>query len=111
MKRLMAAALLLVCLGLSNNAFAQFGNANVEGFVQDTSGAYIPGVMVTAANTQTGVATPVITNETGTYTILSLLPGTYKLTAELPGFKTRVLNGIQLGANTTERYNFTLEVG
>src|SRR6516162_6747491 len=110
MKCLMAAAL-LVCLGLSNNAFAQFGNANVEGFVQDSSGAYIPGVMVTATNTQTGVATPVITNESGTYTIPSLLPGTYKLTAELPGFKTRVLDGVQLGANTTARYNFTLEVG
>jgi protocatechuate 3,4-dioxygenase beta subunit len=87
MKRLMAAAL-LVCVGLSSSAFAQFGNANVEGFVQDSSGAYIPGVTVTAANTQTGVATPVITNESGTYTIPSLLPGTYKLTAELPGFKT-----------------------
>ena len=66
MKGLIAAAL-LVCLGVANNAFAQFGNANVEGFVQDPSGAFIPGVMVTALNTQTGVATPVITNETGTY--------------------------------------------
>lgn len=110
MKLFMAAAL-LVCLGLASNAFAQFGNANVEGFVQDSSGAYIPGVTVTAANTQTGVATPVITNESGTYTIPSLLPGTYRLTAELPGFKTKVLNGIQLGANTTGRYNFTLDVG
>ena len=62
MKHLMAAAL-LVCVGLSSNAFAQFGNANVEGFVQDSTGAYIPGVTVTATNTQTGVATPVITNE------------------------------------------------
>lgn len=108
--KLMAAAL-LVSVGLASNAFAQFGNANVEGFVQDSSGAYIPGVTVTATNTQTGVATPVITNESGTYTIPSLLPGTYKLTAELPGFKTQVLNGVQLGANTTARHNLTLEVG
>ncbi|HEY2382302.1 MAG TPA: carboxypeptidase regulatory-like domain-containing protein [Terriglobia bacterium] len=112
MKRLFMAAALLFCLGMSStNIFAQFGNATVEGFVQDASGAYIPGVMVTAANTQTGVAIPVITNESGAYTIPSLLPGTYKLTAELPGFKTRVLNDLQLGANTTGRYNFTLDVG
>ena len=40
-----------------------------------------------------------------------LLPGTYKLTAELPGFRTQVYNDVQLGANTTGRYNFTLQVG
>src|SRR5438552_9623050 len=96
---------------LSNNLFAQTGNASVGGFVQDPTQAFIPGVTVTATNTQTGVATPVVTNESGTYNVPSLLPGTYKLSAELPGFRTRVYNNVQLGANTTGRYNFTLEVG
>src|SRR4029077_4390612 len=57
------------------------------------------------------VASSVVTNESGTYTIQTLLPGTYKLTAELPGFKTKVYNDAQLGAHTTGRYNFILEVG
>jgi hypothetical protein len=112
MKRMLAAtAVLQLCLVLSHTAFAQTSNASVGGFVQDPSGAYIPGVSVTAANTQTGIVTAVITNESGAYTIPSLLPGTYRLTAELPGFKTRVLSDVQLGANTAGRYNFTLEVG
>src|ERR1700681_4350413 len=112
MKRMLAAAAVLqFCLVLSTNAFAQTSNASVGGFVQDPSGAYIPGVSVTATNTQTGIVTPVITNESGAYTIPSLLPGIYKLTAELPGFKTRVLSNVQLGANTAGRYNFTLDVG
>ena len=79
--------------------------------MQDPTGAYIPGVSVTAANTQTGVVTMVITNESGAYNIASLLPGTYRLTAELPGFKARVINDVQLGASAAGRYNFTLEVG
>src|SRR5678810_689249 len=109
MKRLLAAALVLLSFAVSNNTFAQTGNASVGGFVQDSTQAYIPGVTVTASNTQTGVTSSAVTNESGTYTIQSLLPGSYKLSAELPGFKTRVYNDVQLGANTTGRYNFTLD--
>src|SRR5213594_3855854 len=96
---------------LSTNMYSQSGNASVGGFVQDPSQAYIPGVTVTATNTQTGVASTALTNESGSYNIPSLLPGTYKLSAELPGFRTQVYNDVQLGANTAARYNFTLEVG
>jgi hypothetical protein len=111
MKRELVLASLLLILGLSQVTFAQFGNASVGGFVQDASGAYIPGVSITAANTQTGVVTTAISNESGTYNIPSLLPGTYKLSAELPGFKSQVFNEVQLGANSNGRYNFTLQVG
>src|SRR5262245_19893779 len=111
MKRVFALAALLLSTLFPLNTFAQTGNASIGGFVQDPSGAYIPGVSVTAANTQTGVVTTVITNESGTYNIPSLLPGIYKLTAELPGFKSQVFNDVQLGANSAGRYNFTLQVG
>src|SRR5438093_5669486 len=104
MKSLLA-AVALMCLVLSNNTFAQSGNASVGGFVQDATKAYIPGVTVTATNTQTGVVTTAVTNEAGTYNIPSLLPGIYKLTAELPGFRGQVYNDVQLGGNTTVRYN------
>ena len=74
MKRGIALAALVLSLVFSTNTFAQTGNAAVGGFVQDPSGAYIPGVSVTATNTQTGVVTTAITNESGTYNIPSLLP-------------------------------------
>jgi len=111
MKRVFLLASVLLCVGVSNYVFAQITNASVSGFVQDPSGAYIPGVSVTATNTQTGVVSSAVTNESGAYNIPSLLPGVYKLTAELPGFKTRVVNDVQLGASSVGRYNFTLEVG
>jgi hypothetical protein len=105
------AATALLCFALSANTFAQTSNASVGGFVQDPSGAYIPGVTITAANTQTGVVATAVTNESGAYNISSLLPGVYRLTAELPGFKTQAFNDVQLGASNAARYNFTLEVG
>ena len=105
------ATALLVVIFFSTNTIAQSTYATVSGFVQDPSQAFIPGVTVTATNTQTGVTTTAITNESGAYTIVSLLPGTYKLTAELAGFKTQVISDVQLGQSATARYNFTLQVG
>ena len=104
-------AVVLFCLVHIETTSAQSTNASVGGFVQDPSQAFIPGVTVTATNTQTGVVTTALTNESGTYNITALLPGTYKLTAELPGFKTQVINDVQLGQSATARYNFTLQVG
>src|SRR5690349_9981110 len=111
MKTSCAAAAILLGLVLSFNTAAQNFNASVRGCVQDTTQAYIPGVTVTATNTQTGVVSSVVTNESGAYNIPSLLPGTYKLSAELPGFRQQNFNGVQLGNGVSARYNFTLQVG
>src|SRR5581483_4581642 len=102
---------IVLCLIHIGPAAAQSTNASVGGFVQDPSQAYIPGVTVTATNTGTGVTSTAITNESGAYNIPSLLPGTYKLTAELPGFKTQVFTDVQLGQAAALRYNFKLQVG
>ena len=112
MRRISALALaLLVSVVHVETTFGQSGNASVGGFVQDPSQAFIPGVTVTVTNTQTGVVTTALSNESGTYNIPGLLPGTYKLSAELPGFKTQVINDVQLGQSAIARYNFTLQVG
>src|SRR5437899_657585 len=112
MKRVFAtAAALGAVIIFWSNAHAQSSNASVGGLVQDASQAYIPGVMITATNTQTGVTATTISNEAGAYNISALLPGTYKLTAELPGFKTQIFNDVQLGQGVTARYNFILQVG
>jgi len=111
MRTMLLLAVVSLFLTTTKIVFAQSGNASVGGFVQDASQAFIPGVTVTATNTQTGVATSAVTNESGTYNISGLLPGIYKLTAELPGFKTQAFTAVTLGQGVSSRYNFTLEVG
>ena len=66
MKRLLATTAILLSLVPINTTFAQSGNASVGGFVQDPSQAFIPGVTITATNTQTGVVTTAISNDSGT---------------------------------------------
>jgi len=96
---------------VSLSAFAQTGNGGRTGIVEDPSKALIPGVSITATNVGTAVTTTAVTNETGAYNIPSLIPGTYTLTAELPGFRTVTYNNIQLGTSETKRFNFIMEVG
>src|SRR6185295_16205522 len=103
MKRAFIVAIVSFCLGWPAHTVAQSSNASVGGFVQDVTQAFIPGVMITATNTQTGVLSSALSNESGTYNIPSLLPGTYKLAAELPGFKTQVINDVQLGQGASAR--------
>src|SRR5438128_1949680 len=110
MKRLVATALLL-CSVLFTNAFAQTTNATLGGTVSDATRALIPGVTVTATNTQTGIVSTTITNETGAYNFPSLQPGLYKASAELAGFQTQTYNEVTLGVSQQVRLNFTLQVG
>jgi hypothetical protein len=53
MTRLLTASVLL-CLLVSTASFAQTGNAQLGGIVQDPSKALVPGVTITAVNTGNG---------------------------------------------------------
>jgi hypothetical protein len=104
---------LLLCLlltVLSVTASAQTGNGQVTGTVQDGSRALVPGVTITLLNTATGVSTTALTNEQGIYNFPVVPPGTYNVSAALPGFKTSVTNGIQVSL-VPVRVNITLEIG
>src|SRR5262245_14367492 len=78
-------------------ASSQSSYARVSGTIGDASGALIPGVTATATNTETGVVTTSVSNEVGAYNFPSLLPGTYRVSASLPGFQTQTFTGVNLG--------------
>src|SRR4029078_7486098 len=110
MSRFLGTTMALLCLNLSIPAFSQSSNASLSGTVSDAAKALIPGVSVTATNTDTNVFSTGITNESGTYNIPSLLPGVYKVSAELPGFQTQNFTDVRLGNAAQVRLNFTLSV-
>src|SRR5947199_5860396 len=92
-------------------AVAQTFSAAISGLVRDTSGAVIPGVTVTAKQTESGLTRTVNTNENGDYRMPSLPVGAYEVTAELSGFKQQVRRGISLAVAQEVVLNLTLEVG
>src|SRR5688500_6619221 len=108
--RFLAAAALL-CFVAGPYGLAQTANATLGGTVSDATGALLPGVSVTATNTQTGVVNTVISNEAGAYQFVSLQPGTYTVTADLSGFKPQNFTAFTLGLSQQVRLNITLQVG
>ncbi len=105
-----AGAVLGLLLVLSGNAFAQGGNAQLGGVVQDKSKALIPGVTITAKNVDTGVMTTQLTNDSGIYNFPVLQPGTYEISSDLQGFK-KSIQKTDLPYAGQVRVNFTLEIG
>ena len=95
---------------LAAPSFGQSVYSTVSGTVEDATKALIPGAALTATNTATGIVTTTISNEAGVYSFPSLQPGTYKVTAELPGFQTGTYTDVQLGNAQQLRLNFTLKV-
>src|SRR5262245_47224109 len=110
--RIAFAVSVCVCLlTVAPNLQAQVVSARLEGLVQDQSGAIIPGVNVVATNEGTNIPTESVTNETGRYIFVTLPPGTYKLQAELPGFKRAIRSGVVLQIGDARTVNITLEAG
>src|SRR2546430_7153907 len=87
----------ILLIGVS--AFSQGNTGRILGNITDTSGALIPGASVTITNVERGTSQTLVTNEAGAYNAPSLPLGTYRIRAELPGFKT------------VERPNIVLEIG
>src|SRR5437762_3383541 len=100
----------LVCAMFNVLARAQV-TAQISGTVRDPSGAVLPGVEITATQTDTGIVRTTLTNETGSYVLPNLAVGPYKVEAALAGFRTFVQNGIVLQVNGSPVVNPVLEVG
>src|SRR5262245_3867048 len=101
---------LFVCLLKITSAHAQ-ATAQISGTVRDSSGAVLPGVEVTATQTETGIVRTAVSNETGSFVLPNLALGPYKLEAALRGFRTFVQTGIVLQVNSNPVINPVLEVG
>jgi len=94
-----------------SSAFAQAVLGTIQGFVYDQDGGALPGVTVTADNTQTGVDRVTITNAEGFYTVRSIQAGNYSLTAQLEGFQTVRRENIRLLIGQVLDVDFTLQLG
>ena len=93
-------------------AFAQAGGASFAGTVKDASGAVLPGVTVEASSPAlTEKVRSAVTDGSGQYRIIDLPPGTYTLTATLPGFSTKEATGLIVSGNNTLTIPIEMKVG
>src|SRR5919202_2016021 len=90
---------------------AQTSTGSIVGTVTDASGAAIPGAAVTLLNTGTAARRTAASDAAGNYQFVNLLPGTYKLEVESPGFKHYNRERIRVEVESTLRIDAPLEVG
>ncbi|PYS29119.1 MAG: hypothetical protein DMG11_10140 [Acidobacteria bacterium] len=103
-------ALLLLSVAVAP-AVAQVTTATFYGTVTDSSQAVLPGASISMTHEGTAVVTTKVSDEKGEFAFTFLPPGPYTLKIELPGFKTYVNSGFELGAAQSVRRSFSLEVG
>lgn len=84
---------------------------SIVGLVYDSTGAAIPGAQVTVTNVATEAFRMAVSGDTGGFSIPGLPPATYDVRVEMPGFRTHVVEGLQLRVNQVLRVNVRLEVG
>ena len=86
-------------------------SSRLSGLITDPSGAVIPSVQVTAVNTGTNLSTTVKSDERGSYAFNALPPGSYKVSAVLPGFASLVEDNIVLDVSKSVTLNLPLTPG
>src|SRR6185436_16377060 len=94
----------------ATGAWAQ-ATAELNGRVTDASGAVLPGVTVTATQTDTGFTRTVVTEVAGSYVMPNLPTGPYRLEASLQGFRTFAQTGIVLQVGASPTINVVLALG
>jgi hypothetical protein len=92
--------------------FAQSSSGTITGRVLDTTGQAIPEATVTLTRTDTSEVRTLVTTGSGEIVFASVLPGTYTLRVEAPGFKA--LERTHLTLSASERValgKLTLAIG
>ena len=92
-------------------AAGQGFQGGVRGAISDQAGALIPGTVVTITNVGTNATRSTVTNDAGQYVLGAVIPGTYNIKAELPGFKLFERAGVTIGTQEFLTLDIRLEVG
>src|SRR5688572_18227312 len=99
------------CFVAATQGFSQSDNAQISGYVKDSSGALVPGVSVIAKSESRSFERTAVSNDQGYYVISSLPPGLYTIMAELTGFKRFQVTGKKLDPNINTTVDVNLAIG
>jgi hypothetical protein len=102
---------LATAVGFARPAATQDARGTITGTVVDSSKGVVPGASVTVTNLAMGTSTTTTTNEEGLFQALYLIPGAYRVTVELAGFKKYVRDNIDVRIADRLQLDIPLEVG
>ena len=83
----------------------------MRGRVTDQQQAILPGVAITVTHVENGNIRETVSGEDGTFLVPGLLPGPYRVSAELAGFSRLIQEDLVLRIGTTLQVDLTMRVG
>ena len=105
--------LVLFALGglLSSGRVPAQSYTHLSGLILDPSDAAVPGATISVVNRDTGFRWEALSRSDGSYILVSLEPGQYKITVRKPGFRTLIRLGVRLDVGQPARVDFILPLG
>ncbi len=90
---------------------AQGGGSALQGRVTDEQQAVLPGVTITVTHQESGTFRETVSGQDGAYFVPGLVPGRYRVAADLAGFKKFLREDVNLLLGNTQTLDLRLEVG
>jgi Carboxypeptidase regulatory-like domain/TonB dependent receptor-like, beta-barrel/TonB-dependent Receptor Plug Domain len=96
---------------MSATAAAQQGGSSIRGRITDPQQGILPGVDITVRHQESGTTRETVTAADGTYLVPGLVPGPYRISAELSGFRRHLQSDIVLRIGATLQVDIVMQVG
>src|SRR3984893_18427703 len=109
--RVASTLLLVLAIIFSPTAVRADVTGSILGVVHDRSQAVVAGARIVATNVQTNFKQETVSAADGSYRILALPAGTYKVTITAPGFQQYTATDVDLTVSDQLRVDVTLDVG
>jgi hypothetical protein len=101
----------LLCGLWTSIASAQAVYGSILGTITDPSGAAVPNAKITVIDQRKGTSDSTTTNDSGNYSVTHLIPDTYTVQVEAPGFKRLEFKDVIVNADASSDVNGQFQVG
>lgn len=102
--------IIYLLLGTAFSGWAQSQTGTLKGKIMDTEGFPLPGAFIYVSSPALLGIQTYITAHTGNFRFPLLPPGAYRVTVEMPGFKTVHIENIYLSVGKTTTITVTMEI-
>jgi hypothetical protein len=92
-------------------ADAQQGGSAIRGRVVDQQQSILPGVSIVVTHAESGTIRETVSGTDGTFLVPGLVPGPYRIAAQLQGFSRLTQDNIQLRVGSTLQVDLVLRIG
>ncbi len=110
LNKLLHLAILVSLASLTPSALAQAVYGSIFGTITDNTGAVVPNAQITVTDIAKGTAVQVKSDASGDYRVQHLIPDSYRVDVEAPGFNKTTADNVVVYADTSPKVDLKLSV-